>query len=258
MGAGPHIDMFMLIGVAVVVAVAAALWLGKDALIARRVYARFVFVIALPLLLIFGLPLWLLSLVTNFDAKIWQGVIAGSVIAAGWLTTAIFAEFGKARDKDERTRDYHKAIYAEIGNFVQNLSANDGGETLRRMANDKHFVPFVPREHNDQVFNAIVGNIEVLPRQSVDAIVAYYSLIKAISTLADDMRGDRFRELEPDRRQAIYSDYLDMRRQARAFGEHALALIRAFSENGTAGADAVLERVSSRGAALSDQSRGSE
>ncbi len=239
---------------------AAAFLVGNEAAVARRVYRDFVFLVAAPLAVLIGAALAALSFVFDFPTELWQALIAGLVIASGWLTSAIFSELARARGKSERMRDYHKAIYAEIGTALSALW--DGGQseayvaqTIERMQADPSFIPFIPREQHDHIYNAIVGNIDVLPRQTIDAIVAYYSLTKSISALADDMRSDRFQTLSPERRMAIYSDYAQMRTQAFTIGQYALQLIKAFSERGAQGAVAL---INSRGAGPSAPSPGSE
>jgi len=77
-----------------------------------------VFNIALPLAAIIGLPLALIAEVTALDTALWQAIIAGSVIAGGWLTGTIFAELGRAEARAERLGDYHKALFAEIRNTL--------------------------------------------------------------------------------------------------------------------------------------------
>jgi hypothetical protein len=237
-----------------------AFLVSAEALVARRVYRDFVFLIALPLIVLAGWALFGLAAVTDFPVAIWQGLIAGLVIASGWLTAAIFNELGRARVKSERLRDYHKAIYAEIGTALSALW--DSGQSdahvaniVARMEENGDFVPFIPREQHDHIYNAVVGTIDVLPRQTIDAIVAYYSLTKALAALADDMRGDRFQTLGQLRRIAMYSDYAAMRREAFAFGQFALQLIKAYSEDGPAAADTL---INSRGAGRSAPSPGSE
>lgn len=241
----------------------ASLYFGDEARIARGIILRFFLTIAVPVAFLLGLPLLLVSLLSDLDPRLWQALIAGLVIATGWLTTAIFTEQGKARLKAERMRDYHKAIYAEIGNTLASLWDEGNSEkyvtaTLKRMGKDKEFVPFIPREQHDHIYNAIVPQIDVLPRQTIDAIVAYYSLIKSITALAEDMRGPGFRRLTQDRRILMYSDYSDMRKQAFAYGQNALELILAFAKDGPMGADAAAKAISNRVLDRSDPSQGSE
>jgi hypothetical protein len=122
------------------------------------------------------------------------------------------------------------------------------------MEKEADYVPFIPREHHDHVYDAVITEIDVLPRQTIDAIVAYYSLIKSVSALADDMRGETFKTLDPPRRTAMYSDYVGMRKQAYLFGKYALRLIKAYSDGGARAAQQI---ISSQGADLSATSQGS-
>ena len=234
--AGTLTTYWWVLALAGAAALAYAFGLSRDAQVARRLFVQFFGTIVAPLVVVFGLVLAALSWLFDFDERVWAAVIAGLVIASGWLTSAIFAELGKSRGRAERLRDYHKALYAEIGNTLATLwdgwVAKDGERVMERMRADAEFVPFIPREHNDHVYNAVVEEIDVLPRQTIDAIVAYYSLIKSIATLADDMRGEQFRLLPQARRLPIYEDYLKMREQAHATGQYALKLISAFSDGG--------------------------
>lgn len=231
-----------------------------EARTAGRVIAQFFVTIALPVTVTLAAVVWAgRPFFGNIEPRIGQALIAGLVIAIGWLTTAIFGELGKTRARSEKLRDYHKAIYAEIGNTLESLW--EPGESdayvdalLKRMRDDDDYVPFIPREHHDHVYNAVIAEIDVLPRQTIDAVVAYYSLIKSLAALAEDMRGDTFRTLENARRIAMYSDYVGMRKQAFLFGKYALKLIKAYSDGGPKAAQAV---ISSRGVDPSARSQGS-
>lgn len=219
---------------------------------AARVIGQFFATIALPVVVVLGgILALLLPLLPSIDPRLGQALIAGMVIAIGWLTTAIFAELTRTRDRAGRLRDYHKALYAEIGNSLSSL-LDDGqsdaytNQILEKMEEDDDFVPFIPREQHDHVYDAIIAEIDVLPRQTIDAIVAYYSQIKAIGALADDMRGETFKTLPQRRRMNIYADYVAMRRQAFQFGQYALRLIKAYSDGGAAAAEAISSRVGAR------------
>ncbi|MGR3271332.1 hypothetical protein DU478_04930 [Thalassococcus profundi] len=237
---------------------------GSEERLAGRLIFQFFVTIGLPVAAAMGLMLLLVARFLDLDERVWQALIAGLFIATGWLTTAIFAANAQQRDKAEKTRDYHKALYAEIGNALNNLydageGEAHGNQTLARMRVEPGFIPLVPREHDDHIYNAVLDEIEVLPRVTIDAVVSYYSLIKAISALCDDMRGDRFRseEFDQSRRIAMYSDYLEMRKQAFLSGQHALRLIKLYSEGDRAGAEEAA-RLSSPDAGRSGRLSGSE
>ena len=177
---------------------------------------------------------------SGIDPRIWQAAIAGGVVAVGWLVGGWQTRRAAARARAEKLRDFHRAIFAEIRHALSALQTDpaDSARTLQRMRDDPDFVPFVPREHHNQVFSSLIDEIDVLPRQTIDMIVAYYSLMRGVEGLAEDMRGVRFEGLAPDRRIAIYTDFLEMRRNAFRYGELSLALIAAYAEGGAAAAEA--------------------
>jgi len=244
-------------------AISLALYAGREAKTSRHVIIQFVFRIVVPFVCVLGLPLVFVGQFFQMDARVWQALIAGVVIAAGWLTSAVFAEIAKSRTKDEKLRDYHKALFAEIRDT---LAAFDAGGTIaettealiEKMQTDPEFIPFIPRESHDRVYTALLSDIEVLPRQTIDAIVAYYSLIGSIAALADDMRGGSFKDMDQPRRLLMYQDYLAMRERAFSYGEYALALIDAYSEGGASKANAVTKRFNTPAAGQNGHQQGSE
>lgn len=249
---------WLIVGGAVICAITLISW--KEARTAGRIILQFFVTIGLPVVVVLGALIWLaLPSLGGLDPRVSQALIAGLVIAVGWLTTAIFAELGKARARAEKLRDYHKAIYAEIGNTLESLWESDESDRYaealtKRMEDDEKYVPFIPKELHDHVYNAVIAEIDVLPRQTIDAIVAYYSLIKSLAALADDMRGKTFKTLSADRRIAIYADYVGMRKQAFLFGKYALKLIGAYSLGGAPAAQRI---INSQDAARFAMSQGS-
>ena len=187
---------------------------------------------------------------TEIDARIWQAVIAGGVVAVGWVVNGWLRRRDAARRRAERLRDAHKALFAEIRDvcaayWKEGQAEAQAAEVLARMRAEPDFVPFVPRESHDRVFDAMLPQIDVLPRQTIDAIVAFYALVRAIGMLAEDMRGERFPKLEPDRRIAVIEDFFMTRARAFDYGQQALRLIDAFSRKGPDGAQRLLARLQS-------------
>jgi hypothetical protein len=178
----------------------------------------------------------------GLDTRIWQAVVAGGFLAAGWLVNGWQNRRERQQDRTERLRDSHRALYAEIGT---NLDALGGPEALdahaaaliARMEGDADFVPFIPSERPTPVFDALVEQLHILPRVTIDPIVAYYSQMQAVTALADDMRVDAFRALAPERRVAIYRDYIMMKKQAFFYGDYALHMIAAYAEGGKPAAE---------------------
>lgn len=200
--------------------------------------------------------------IKNLDPRIWQAVVAGLFLAIGWLVngrqnrkaTAIEAQHGRdeaAALRAERLRDVHRALYAEIGAHLASLESTDAilnqcDDVVQMMEQDPDYIPFLGRERRDQVFQAIVGDIHVLPRTSIDAVVAYYAQLSAIEAMTDDIRSDAFARLSVERRIDLYRDYMGFKAQALAFGNHALLMINAYSVDGPEGAKTLEKKLKSQ------------
>lgn len=228
----------------------ATLWLGEAAGPSRRVILSFLIRVFLPMAILLGVPLVVLGQIVTLEERLWQALIAGLVIATGWLATAIFGEIERASRKAERTRDFHKALYAEVLNtrealWGKGLAEEQGQALLERMEHDPTFTPFIPREQHDRVFHAQLDQIDVLPRQTIDAVVAFYSQVSAIAALVEDMRGDRFQQLDQERRIAMVEDYLELRQRTFVMARNILLLINAYAEGGAAKAEALSAKINS-------------
>ncbi len=197
----------------------------------------------------------------GIDARIWQALIAGTVVALGWLVNGWRMRNDARQLRRERTRDAHKALFAEIRTVCaaywnEGEAEVDRNRLVARMEAEPDFVPFIPREVHDRVFETMLPEIDLLPRQTIDVIVSFYVLVRSIETLSDDMRDESFAALSADRRIAIFRDWHAMRARAFDNGQLALRLIETYAENGAEAADALLARsmrLSSRVADRSDR-----
>lgn len=188
--------------------------------------------------------LWCLFWFTLLDPRIWQAVIGGAFLAMGWIYNG-WRNRQDARDlRDEKLRDTHKAIFAEIATNLASLYDEatldaHADRILAQMNGDPAFVPFIPKEHRPRIFDAMDQDIYILPRVTIDWIVMYYSQIDAIAALAEDMRGASFRSLHQERRIAMYRDYVEMRKQALEFGRICNHLISVYARDGKDATDAL-------------------
>ncbi len=184
----------------------------------------------------------------NIDARIWQAVIAGLFVAGGWVFNGWQNRRQETRLRAEKLRDTHRAIYAEIDSNLSNLwdaqSLDDYCQGMvERMQQDANFIPLIPRERNDRLFESIQSNIHILPRVTIDPIVMYYSQLDTLAAHVGDMRGQAFKTLSPERRILMYMDYIEMRKQALEFGRMANYLIDVYSKDGKAAAEAEAARL---------------
>lgn len=167
-----------------------------------------------------------------------QAVIAGAFLAIGWWVVALQNRRRDANLRAERVRDVQRALFAEIRAYLAVLRRDDiaaYGEQIRdRILTDPGYFPVIPTERNDAIFRAIVGEIHVLPRDTVDPIVLYYGQLNAIAAIIQDLRELDVARIGAERAANIYRDYISMKLEALQLGDHALEAIRANIDGRTA------------------------
>ena len=117
-----------------------------------------------------------------------------------------------ARARTERVRDIQTALRAEIRSHRRALEVflddERAEQAIAGIANGPDVTPFVPREISPFVFEAVVGDIHILPGAVIDPIVLYYRQWQTLAATIEDMREPSFRELSQPRKAAVYRDYL--------------------------------------------------
>lgn len=160
-----------------------------------------------------------------------QAVIAGLFLAFGWWVVALQNRRRDAALRAERVRDVQRALFAEIRAYLAVLRRDDvasyGAEIADRILDEAGYFPVIPTERNDAIFRAIVGEIHVLPRDTVDPIVLYYSQLNAIAAIIADLRELDVGRIGAERAASMYRDYISMKIEALELGEQALESIRA-------------------------------
>ncbi len=176
-------------------------------------------------------------------------LIAGLFLAAGWWVVAWQGRKRDAKLRAERVRDVQRALFAEIRAHLAALKRDDigvyGARIQERILSEPGFFPFIPTEHNDAIFRAIVGELHVLPRDTVDPIVLYYSQLNAIGAIIADLRGLDVEKIGKQRAAAIYHDYISMKIEAMELAENALQSIRD-NIDGTTSAESLSSPASGR------------
>lgn len=166
-----------------------------------------------------------------------SAVIAGLFLAIGWWVVALQNRKRDRKLRAERVRDVQRALFAEIRAYLAVLErdhiAEYGAIIASRVETEPGYFPVIPTEHNDAIFRAIVSEIHVLPRDTVDPVVLYYSQLNAIGAMIADLRSLDTVRIGPDRAAAMYRDYISMKLGAIELGESALLAIRS-NMDGTA------------------------
>lgn len=165
-----------------------------------------------------------------------QALIAGLFLSVGWWVVHWQNRRRDAANRAERVRDVQRALFAEIRAYVSALRRQDletyGAEIARRIETQPGYFPSIPTEANDAIFRAIIGEIHVLPRDTIDPLVLYYSQLNAIGAAISDLRALDPEKVMPERAAALYRDYIAFKRDAATLGEQALIAIAA-NEDGT-------------------------
>lgn len=178
-----------------------------------------------------------------------QAIIAGLFVAIGWWVVAFQNRRRAAELRAERVRDVQRALFAEIRAYLAVLRRDDvaayGARIMERILNEPGYFPVIPTERNDAIFRAIVGEIHVLPRDTVDPVVLYYSQLNAIAAMIDDLRVLDVTKIGPERAAGMYRDYISMKVEAIEMGDNALEAIRA-NIDGRADPDGVNSPASGR------------
>lgn len=178
-----------------------------------------------------------------------QAVIAGVFLAAGWWVVAFQNRKRDANLRAERVRDVQRALFAEIRAYLAVLKRDDvgayGAQMVDHILGQPGYFPVIPTERNDAIFRAIVGEIHVLPRDTVDPIVLYYSQLNAIGAMIADLRELDVAKIGAERAASMYRDYISMKIEAMELGDTALEAIRA-NIDGRAAAGGVSNPASGR------------
>ena len=133
------------------------------------------------------------------------------------------------RDRAERVRDIQTALRAEIRSHRRALEVfldddrRDGVVSL--IMGESQYSPFIPSEVEAFVFKAVLGEIHLLPGAVIDPVVLYYRQWHSLAALASDMRSEAFSALPPQRKAAVYEDYMAMGAYADELARDAAAAI---------------------------------
>ena len=171
-----------------------------------------------------------------------QAVIAGLFLAIGWWVVGWQNRRRDDRLRAERVRDVQRALFAEIRAYLAVLERDDvavyGARIAARIVDEPGYFPVIPSERNDAIFNAIVGEIHVLPRDTVDPVVLYYSQLNAIVAMIADLRSIDLAKIGPERAASMYRDYIAMKVEAVEMGQTAGLAIRSNIDGRGTGANA--------------------
>lgn len=186
------------------------------------------------------------------DPRLGAALVGALVVALGWFVSGMRERGRDRRRRQERSIDVQTALAAEIQHYVDILGNPefDLDEAWRAMVDlmdaDPDYVPLIPSERNDTMFQSILPDVQILPEPVIRPVVRYYNQVFAIEAMINDLRSDHIRAKSTPQLQRIrmYTDYISMKKEALRLGNEAcLALAQSLGTS----------RVNNRGAARSDQ-----
>ena len=137
-------------------------------------------------------------------------------IVLGAILTGAFKIGQDLHKRNERIKDFQIALRAEIRSELYRyklLNLDSHLDTIITNINNSSkvtYTPFVPREPNTLIFSKIAKDVYILPEDVIDPVVLYYKQLSTISQFIDDLRSDRFSQLDARRKIAMYTDYISM------------------------------------------------
>ena len=159
-------------------------------------------------------------------------VISGLITALGWWASHYSSRRIETSRRSERVKDIQTALRAEMRSHRQRLLLFADGQatqsTSKRIAESDgsgRFTPFVPREVDSFIFVAVAKEVHILPTAVIDPVVLYYRQVHALAQFAEDMRSERFDNLEPARKAEMYADYVSLGVYALQLAEEAIQAI---------------------------------
>lgn len=162
-----------------------------------------------------------------------QGWLGPTLLAAtavlGWLYGDWRKRVEERRLRRAKVLDIEKALGAEIAAHLHQLRQFDLEEDRRQTCalilkggdGKMRFVPMLPRQRHDTIFQAMVADIHLLSSHTVRPVTLYYNQVVMIAEMAETIRSAAYAELKAARREAIYSDFVSMRVTALAMGDAA-------------------------------------
>lgn len=165
------------------------------------------------------------------DPRVFQALIAGGFVAVGWVVNGMAVRRRDARLRAERVRDVQRALFAEIRAHVAALRRYDlaeyGERIATRIEGEPGYFPTIPTEANDAIFRAILADIHVLPRDTIDPLVLYYSQLNVIGAAIADLRALDVDRVGAARAADMYRNYVTFRLEALEMGQTAMLAIAA-------------------------------
>lgn len=155
-----------------------------------------------------------------------RAIIAGAVVAAGWVAAFITGEMRRVDQEIERRGDIIRAVMSEIDLIVEFSRKADWAQSKEEAeANffkDQRFVPFVIYKHQYGTLRRLVDQIEILEKNQIRPVLDAFQLLDRLDQIQERMQSETFAKLEWERRRSIFLRYLTLNEELTDVGSKAL------------------------------------
>lgn len=193
----------------------------------------------LALLPVGGLALvivWGLLAQEWLDGDLLRALIAGIVVAAGWLAGFVTQELRRLDGRNEQRDDLIRALVVEIAFAIRRCEAVDWEDqktkAQERFFKDRRYVPFVHLKVQNSGLQKVIENVALLSSWQIDPIVAYGHLVSEILELTATLKTEEYRALDAQRREQVFLFWLDLQSRVAQQGNIALAALEKHSGGG--------------------------
>jgi hypothetical protein len=197
------------------------------------------FLVLAPLLVVVILVVWAVLLPKGVEDPAAQpALIAGTIVAAGWLVTYLVSEYREEKAIDVRRKDALHAIRSEIFSVVDKLDNQPieehaqevqskilSGEGHGKGGRPNAYYPFSTMESEPIAFAAIASAIPSLKPDTVDSVLRFYAEYADLRRLVEDSRTELARALPPVRRVALHKELTKRRAGTLRWGINAYVAI---------------------------------
>lgn len=165
-----------------------------------------------PLVAIAASIIWFLILPNEELKEVRTPLIAGTVIAMGWLVTFLVSEYQRASDRAQTQVDVLLALRSEIFAVVEKLDKDPiKSDAIKVQGLIKTggngtaaYHPFTASESPPIVYQAVSGSIPVLNPEALEPILQFYAAYSDLTAMAEDVRTQDFKSLSAVRRVNAY------------------------------------------------------
>lgn len=230
-----HISATAALWIAIGLGVAAYGLMVEDYL--RRSYFK-VLLILLPLLTVVGAAIhtWLVP-ASGIPRNMLPGLVTGSLIAAGWIASALIKVLTDEEERFKRRRDVLRGLSSEIFAYVDKMDNQPIGrhaitvqERILSGERDESgrwvaYHPFATRESEPQAFESASEVFRFLGEETSKSVLRFYAELADMQVLIEDMRTELHRNLSAERRIAVHEELTRRRKGTLRWGLTALVEI---------------------------------